>query len=66
MEWEWVPGAASQERIAGGSETAEQSTALCQGSFLPCMGPRLVAMISAPHAAHSWLVSPGHNFPGRE
>lgn len=66
MEWEWVPGAAPQEHTAGRSGTAEQSAVLCQTSFLPCMGPRLVAVISAPHAVRSWLVSPGHNLSGRE
>lgn len=68
LEWEWerVPGAVLWEHVAGGRERAEQSTALCQDSFLPCMGPRSVAMISAPHTVCSWLVSPGHNLSGRE
>lgn len=57
-------GPAGARRRREGKSGAEQ--ALCQDSFLPCMGPRSVAMISAPRTVCSWLVSPGHNLSGRE
>lgn len=67
------PGAGSQSLVqpsgresAGGRKTEEQRTVLCQDSFLPCMGPRSVAMISDPCTVRSWLVSAGHKLSGTE
>lgn len=56
----------SGRESAGGRKTEEQRTVLCQDSFLPCMGPRSVAMISDPRTVRSWLVSAGHKLSGTE
>lgn len=56
----------SGRESAGGRKTEEQRTVLCQDSFLPCMGPRLVAMISDPRTVRSWLASAGHKLSGTE
>lgn len=67
------PGAGSRSlaqpsgrESAGGRKTEEQRTVLCQDSFLPCTGPRSVAMISDPRTVRSWLVSAGHKLSGTE
>lgn len=51
---------------AGGRKIEEQRTVLCQDLFLPCMGPRSVAMISDPRTVQSWLFSAEYKLFGTE
>lgn len=51
---------------AGRRKTEKQRTVLCQDLFLPCMGPRSVAVISDPRTVWSWLVPAGHKLSGTE